>query len=462
MIPIILLVIFLTLLGLTVYLKTNSQTLKYLPETDPTPNPLMGWAPWATIKKSEQPHSLVYADLTWREFEPQEGEFDFSTFETCNQFQHWSSEGKRVVFRFVLDKPEHEEHIDIPDWLIEKINADGDFYDNDYGKGFSPNYANPILINYHEKAIQALGQKYGQDDFFAYIELGSLGHWGEWHINYGSGIKTMPLEAVRNIYVGHYVEAFPNTHLLMRRPFSIVAQLNLGLFNDMTGDLIATDSWLNWIENGGNYSQTKEINAYKPMLEIWKTAPIGGEQAGSMSDDKIYDQNLDQTIQLLKESHTTFIGPGSPYKQKAGGPLQDGINQVLSTIGYRLYVDQISMTRWVYFSNKVTIQFDLGNAGIAPMYYNWPVRFYLLNNDGMVVLNIPADLDLRKILPGEIKTYKITIPLDNIENGVYSIGFAILDPNTNQPAVKIAMENSREDLIQELGQIEVKRIKIIK
>ena len=454
--PVISLVILLTFVGLIVFIKINNQTLKYLPVTDPYINPLMGWAPWATIEKSEQPHSLVYADLTWREFEPQEGEFDFSNFETRNQFKRWTAEGKRVVFRFVLDKPGHEEHIDIPDWLLVKINSDGDFYDFDYGKGFSPNYSNPILIDHHQKAIQALGLKYGQDGFFAYIELGSLGHWGEWHVNYGSGIKTMPLEAVRNMYVKHYVEAFPNTRLLMRRPFSIASQLNLGLFNDMTGDLAASETWLNWIDNGGEYTQTKEINAYTPMSEKWKTAPIGGEQTGSMSDYQLYDQNLDQTLQLLKESHTTFIGPGSPYKQKIGGALQNGIDQVLSTIGYHLYIDQIIMPRRVYMANKITIQFDLGNAGIAPMYYNWPVRFYLLNIDGTIASDYPADLDTRKILPGEISSYKITILLENIKNGVYSIGFAILDPHTNQPAVKMAMENLREDLIQELGQVEIK------
>ena len=106
----------------------------------------MGWAPWATIKKSVQPHTLIYADLTWREFEPQEGAFDFSAFEARNQLQRWSAEGKRVVFRFVLDKPGLEKHIDIPDWLFEKIGGDGDFYDTDYGMGFSPNYANQISI----------------------------------------------------------------------------------------------------------------------------------------------------------------------------------------------------------------------------------------------------------------------------------------------------------------------------
>ena len=28
-----------------------------------------------------------------------------------------------------------------------------------------------------------MGQRWGNDDFIAYIELGGLGHWGEWHVH---------------------------------------------------------------------------------------------------------------------------------------------------------------------------------------------------------------------------------------------------------------------------------------
>ncbi len=55
----------------------------------------------------------------------------------------------------------------------------------------------------------------------------------------------------------HYVEAFPDTHLLMRRPFSIAQKLELGLYNDMTADLTQTSTWLDWIKNGGEFLHKK-------------------------------------------------------------------------------------------------------------------------------------------------------------------------------------------------------------
>lgn len=452
-----LLAFLLLLMGIVAYLILNTQTLKCSPINDPSPNPLMGWAPWATINKSEQPHTLVYADLTWREFEPQEGVFDFSAFEKRNQFQRWRADGKRVVFRFVMDKPGRETHLDIPDWLFDRINSDGDFYDNDYGKGFSPNYADPILISYHQKAIQALGNRYDGKDFIAYIELGSLGHWGEWHIRADTNIRPLPGEAVRNQYVAQYLQAFPHTLLLMRRPFSIAATQGLGLYNDLTGDYTATQTWLDWIAVGGEYSQTGELFALSPMPNDWQVVPIGGEQTSSIPDEELYLSKLDQTLELLRASHTTFIGPGGPYDIPNGSPLQAGIDLAQATIGYHLYVKQVKMPRQVNWGNQISVRLIFSNAGIAPMYYAWPVQLFLLGEDGSVLTQYPLDLDVRRILPGEEVRINHKLALDQYSNGNYSIGVAVLDPLTNQPAVSFAMTNSRNDRIQPLGLFEIKR-----
>ena len=37
--------------------------------------------------------------------------------------------------------------------------------------------------------MKALGEHYGKSDLVSYVELGSLGHWGEWHVAYYIGIR---------------------------------------------------------------------------------------------------------------------------------------------------------------------------------------------------------------------------------------------------------------------------------
>ena len=434
------------------------QDLSYTASSEAFSNPLMGWAPWATIEQSLQPHTLVYADLKWRDFEPHEGVYDFDYFETRNQLARWRAAGSRVVLRFVMDVPGHEAHMDIPDWLYEQIEGQGDFYDVPYGKGFSPDYTHPILIEKHRQVISALGQRYGGDDFIAFIQLGSLGHWGEWHVRSGSIIRPLPGEAIRDQYVQHYIAAFPNTHLLMRRPFNIAAREGLGLYNDMTADLKATQTWLEWIAEGGDYSQTGELNALSPMPEGWQLAPIGGEQTGSMSDEEIYEQYLDQTVTLLKASHTTFIGPGGPYKIPASSSLQPGINRVLASIGYRLAISKARLPKWVLWGRHVSLRMDMSNMGIAPFYYEWPLAVIVLDEAGRQVEVVRLEADIRQVLPGDTLRIQTQLPIDGLTDGNYTIAAAILDPLIGQPAVRFTVNEQPKQPMQVLGHFRLRRL----
>jgi len=64
-------------------------------------------------------------------------------------------------------------------------------------------------------------------------------------------------------------------------------------------------------------------------------------------------------------------------------------------------------------------------------------------------------MDLRKILPGRINDVSFDLPVSTLEDGTYSIGFAIIDPLTGKPGVKLTNESARNDLIQVVGTFEV-------
>jgi hypothetical protein len=357
-----------------------------------------------------------------------------------------------------MDFPRAWAHMDIPDWLYEKTSRNGDYYNNEYGQGYSPDYNDPILIDAHQKAIQALGQRYGQDDFFAYIELGSLGHWGEWHVNLDSGIQPLPDETIRDQYVNHYLKAFPQTHLLMRRPFSVAREKALGLYNDMTGHPEATTMWLDWIENGGEFSQTGEKDALAAMPDGWQVAPIGGEQTVFLSDEELYKDSLTQTLDLLRTSHTSFIGPGGPYDILPGSALQAGLDQVHVNLGYRFFVSELKMPARAFIGRSVRGTVIIDNIGNAPMYYPWPLRFYLIDDTGEFQAIVEKDESMMGVLPGQSRSFNFSLPVGHLENGVYSVGVSIVDPLTDQPVVRFAMDNVRNDRIQILRELEVPSI----
>lgn len=395
-------------------------------------NPYMGNAIWAAEEdEHEQPFTLVYANLTWAELEPIEGTYDFGAFEERCQFDKWRAVGKRMILRFVMDLPGEKKHADIPDWLRKRTK--GDFYKVSYGRGYCPDYADEALIAEHKKVIAALGERYDGDPFVAFVELGSLGHWGEWHINDGAG--QMPPEDVRDRYARAYTDAFAHTYLLMRRPFAFAAQNGLGLYNDAAGRPDSTQIWLDWIENGGAYDATDEPNALAPMPDAWKTQPIGGELATSMEAEEYLLDGLEETISLFVRSHASWIAPGSFVDVERGGDMQAALDELMRKLGYRLRIETASVGE----DGSLTLAWT--NDGCAPFYFDWQPCVRLRRADGTRTV-LALDMKLSDVLPGETLSATVSLPA---LTGAAVVEAAILDPLTGRPGVALAMHAACED-----------------
>ena len=398
-------------------------------------NPLMGYVPSAWYNEVSEDISLLYMDITWAELEPEEGVYNWASIDEENQISRWRKEGKHLVFRFVCDIPGEEAHMDIPEWLYEKSGKAGKWYDGEYGKGFAPDYNSPTIISCHKKAVRAIGEHFGQDGLISYVELGSLGHWGEWHVNYSEGIQRIPREAVRDKYILPWTEAFPDAMILMRRPFASAEKYGFGLYNDMTGQPEATQSWLGWINNGGEYDQTGEKNVIVPMNDFWKTAPSGGEFTSSLSMEEMLDTNLSGTVEMIREAHTTFLGPKIPDENYV-----DGYKEVLKNMGYRLW---ISMAELKNTAKGSRLKLTWENSGVAPMYKEWPVYVYIEDESGKLVEKSRISIKISSLLPGEKATTLTALETERLnsllEKG-YRLSVGIEDPMTELPCVRFAME----------------------
>lgn len=398
-------------------------------------NPLMGYAPSAWYNEVSEDISLLYMDITWAELEPEEGVYNWASIDEENQISRWRKEGKHLVFRFVCDIPGEEAHMDIPEWLYEKSGKAGKWYDGEYGKGFAPDYNNPTIISCHEQAVKALGEHFGQDGLISYVELGSLGHWGEWHVNYSEGIQRIPREAVRDKYILPWTEAFPDARILMRRPFASAEKYGFGLYNDMTGQPEATQSWFDWINNGGEYDQTGEKNVIVPMKNFWKTAPSGGEFTSSLSMEEMLDTNLSGTVEMIREAHTTFLGPKIPDENYV-----DGYKEVLKNMGYRLW---ISMAELKNTAKGSRLKLTWENSGVAPMYKEWPVYVYIEDESGKLVEKSRISIKISSLLPGEKATTLTALETERLNSFLekgYRLSVGIEDPMTELPCVRFAME----------------------
>lgn len=421
----------------------------------PVRNPMMGFAPMAEYEDAVGDNTLVYVELTWRDWEPEEGMYNTRGLEELNHLTKWKEQGKKVVFRFICDNPTSEIHMDIPDWLYEKTGRDGKAYDNSYGMGYAPNYENEIFIKEHEKAINALGAFYGNDNFFCYIEIGSLGHWGEWHVNYleEEGIPRIPEVLTCQKYITPYVNSFPYAKFLMRRPFEWVSRLQMGVYNDMVGNEAETEIWLDWLKQGGLYEQPIVRWELEAVPDIWEINPVGGEFNSEMSMEEMLYNNLSTTISLLEKSHMTFIGPKAPIDENNAGGYAEGVNAVLNALGYRYEITK----SWIHISkDKKEYQVALywKNTGVAPLYWERPVRLYIFDEEEQIVRSQEIEISLSGLYGQETTVTYSSIEKASLDNGSYKIGVAILDPITYEPDIQLGMESEMIGGIAIIGSVE--------
>ncbi|MDD3429270.1 MAG: DUF4832 domain-containing protein [Oscillospiraceae bacterium] len=428
------------------FLYDSSRCYSQLLSDEVFKNPQMGFAPQAKYKSIVADNTLVYIDITWAELEPVEGSYAFETIAKENYIEEYYAQGKQAVLRFICDDPDDTAHRDIPDWLYAKT-GDGDAYSTSYGKGYAPNYANKTFIAYHQKAMSALGEFFAQyPDFLCYVQLGSIGHWGEWHVNYSQGITPLPGEAVTTQYVRHYVDAFPYAKLMMRRPFKAVTTYGLGVFNDMVGAREDTEDWLDWIENGAIYDETLTPHTLTAVPEIWNTAPIGGEFTSSISMEKMLTGELSTTIELLQRSHMTFIGPKCPVPEEEEAQYPEGVQAVLKNIGYRVGVSEFTVNQKKK-KGSITGEATFTNIGVAPMSYNWPAYIYLLDDEGKVAAKKQLDIDFTKLTQDVSLTVGYALQHELLKQDSFTLAFGIESPITGQPAVYLVMNTPRVGML---------------
>ena len=121
---------------------------------------------------------FAYVPVYWNLLEPEEGVYDFAALEGRCSFKEWKKDNVRLILRVIADSPSDQAIWTFPNGCMRKWTGPEPGTTPAMERGFSPDYENPVFQEAHQALLAALGARYKEEPQVAFIQLGSLGHWG--------------------------------------------------------------------------------------------------------------------------------------------------------------------------------------------------------------------------------------------------------------------------------------------
>lgn len=423
-----------------------------------TENPLKGFVPY-NYGTVNFPHTMEWFYIAVNEVQTGMNEFNWAALE--QKLNDVASRGHQAVMRFYYDYPSLE--TGVPQFLIDG-GLEMKYYNEPVdlgGDGYAPNYEDPNFRQAMKNFIAAFGKEYDGDGRLAYVTIGLLGFWGEWH-NWPYDEDTSDGKADWSISTTVYKEvldsfdaAFNVTPLCVREPKSGISYTNydIGFHDDSFGyATLSTNS------GGQSWSFMQKMFNFN-LGDKWKTNCIGGEVYPPSQYDIFSGKTPDGSFQswdlCMNEAHATWM-LNNAIRDYSGTNYDNAI-KAAAGMGYDFQVST------AYFSdtqttNDMYLKVDIKNIGCAPFYYDhnvWPVEIGVKQGNNVVktwrtqwdLCNIPAD--------GSNVSFEHTINNHGLAEGTYSLGIKVINPISNGKNLYFANASQNSDGWLELGTINV-------
>ncbi len=367
----------------------------------------------------------------WDDLEPEEGNIRFSMIDSV--LEKCARNSQQLNMRVMCQNVKMR----IPKWAMNQ--------------GIKPPYYdNPVFLTKQENLIKALADRYDGNPDMAFVDIGTIGQWGEWHTS-APGIE-MPSEKNLRKVVDIYFNHFKKTSLVMLIGASRVSGLEYAIGK---GAGWRADCWGDmgdkWNHMKGFYPEALESSS---AYDAWENAPIALETCWTMQE--WYDQgwDIDYILSKALEWHTTEVNNGSESIPEAWWAK---VKEFEKKLGYRFVLNQLEYSSTAAAGDTMDYTMTWENQGVAPIYQDYPLTFHLVSVDNTSKSrNIETDEDITQWIPGQTtSTSKIEIPAD-IAPGKYNLYIGLIHPRTKEPAIKLAIESRTDEGWYPMGKIQIK------
>lgn len=402
--------------------------------------------------------TVDYYRFYWDELEPQEGQINFAMLDSIIAKAKAQTPSKQIALR-VMDLDEPTSGSKLPRWLIDKPIRGNWTADK---STFVPDYADPVFQQYAAKLLNALGARYNGNPQLAYIDIGVVGSWGEWHLSNFPQEEPLAQRYTPeqlNAYVDMHLKAFPDTPkiMLINEPnsFAYALKRGTGWRADCLGD------WHNfsdtWSHMRDEYPQRLQQAAAEgaPVDSAWQHAPVSFEVCGKMSQWQTIQHYTRAEVQAtfdwaLAQHMSTLNLKSDPIPAE----YRDIVDNALKKMGYRISLQSLTHPASIAPGRTLTLTGEWRNEGVAPAYVHYPLNYRLVGAKGNVIKQWTSRSDIRQWLPGEHQTQdSITLP-KKIPVGNYALELTFTNAY-QKPALNLANEGKQASGWYRVSQIEI-------
>ena len=381
--------------------------------------------------------SIAYFRWYWEELEPQEGKFNWKMVDSV--LARAKEHGQRLATRIMPANGREG----VPDWY-KKMGAKGYEYvaesTQHNGKttpSWMPDHADPLYIKYMGRLVKEFAKRYDGNPDIDHIDIGSYGHWGEWHLSFVKEKQSYPFELKKTI-IDWYLDNFKKTPLVICEDaedgLEYATQNGSGWRADCMGDYGPPNNW-NLMTR---YLKLPEM--YPSVGEAWKTRPVAFETCGTMESWFQADRDIEFIYSVCLELHTSVLNNKSTPIPPEWWPATD---KFLKRMGYRLVPRLIRHEKWLSPGDTMHFEMELDNIGVAPPYRSYiPVIEIRKAGRGQktILVSRKMNWDVTKWLPGRHRENSELIIPAEAKPGRYLVYFALLDPFSLIPVIQLAAE----------------------
>jgi hypothetical protein len=401
---------------------------------------------------------IVFFRIGWAYLEPEEGKYNWVV--TDRIAEEWVKKGKRVAFCWVVCYPGWQ---DTPLW-VKEAGARGVAYNavaeaaqrgfsyksaswmDQQGIGFTdtwvPCYDDPVFLEKFRAFLKAAAERYDGKPWVEFVQIGSLGSWGEGHNHLSWPAKITP--SIQRQHIDLWSDCFKKTPLFINDDWG---GREILAYAKSRGCGIGDHS----LQVPGPQFENYTGNPEKAAM-FWSEAPVEIENHPGTMPGPLYEQ-------AVETWHASYVRIHSdPYR--AWNSSSERIRRMSLRLGYRIQIVEASWPDGIPSGTPCPVSLAFRNAGVAPCYRGgFPTVYLQPVGDGETIAFTDTAFDIRQLQPGASAdtapavwhVFNVPVPA-TVRAGRYRVLLSVGDAN-GCPAINLPYNETDEGKRLKLGEI---------